>query len=72
MGVLTTMKYISELQAFTYKQIVSAVQIMNIMERNGLDKDDLITVKKSLEKRMLSSRGSTRKKKPAIKTAGKP
>jgi len=57
------MKNVSELQAFSYGQIVSAVQIFKIMKKHGLDKDDLVLIKKSMEKQMISS-GPKRKNRP--------
>lgn len=57
------MKNISELQAFSYDQIVSAVQIFRVMEKHGLNKDDLVSIKKGMEKQMLLS-GPKRKNKP--------
>jgi len=62
MGMLI-MKNISELQAFSYDQIVSAVQIFRVMEKHGLNKDDLVSIKKGMEKQMLLS-GPKRKNKP--------
>jgi len=58
------MKRIAELDAFSYGQIVSAVQIMRVMKRHGLDADDLMTIKKSMEKRMVSGIAKGRKKRP--------